>query len=293
MKYAWRFCDSKTESVRSVANFFRSASQLRKKWWYLLSVFWRIKRWFLICFPILVALVWVGQGLSIIDVIFCYTLNRKCLLQDHIQTNKLNFSEKKWKQMACSLIFITFERAILFREKILGLFKEVQRNFQCLLRLVWSQLWSTEPLYCTFAAMQRWNPHNPYVFFQSDLTPCSPCIWFYPVHSHLPLNGHLPLFPVPCCFSVSLKVLPKFYQISFISMITPQDFVHRLKKWPCSIMHHLLSQGKSCSFLSLKQFLFKIVYLDFQLNVPRWIILTTDNCPSIIIIIFSFMRVVL
>ena len=158
----------------------------------MLSVFWRIKRWFLICFPILVALEWVGQGLSIIDVIFCYTLNRKCLLQDHIQTNKLNFSEKKWKQMACSLIFITFERAILFREKILGPFKEVQWNFQCLLRLVWSQLWSTEPLYCTFAAMQRWTPQNAYVFFfQSDLTPCSSCIWFYPVHSHLSLNGHL------------------------------------------------------------------------------------------------------
>ena len=154
-----------------------------------MSVFWRIKRWFLICFPILVALEWVGQGLSIIDVTFCYTLNRKCLLQDHIQTNKLNFSEKKWKQMACSLIFITFERAILFREKILGLFKEVQRNFQCLLRLVWSQLWSTEPLYCTFAAMQRWTPQNAYVFFfQSDLTPCSCCIWFYPLHSHLPLS---------------------------------------------------------------------------------------------------------
>ena len=43
----------------------------------------------------MVALEWVGQGLSIIDVISCYTLNRKCLLQDHIQTNKLNFSEKK------------------------------------------------------------------------------------------------------------------------------------------------------------------------------------------------------
>ena len=130
-----------------------------------MSVFWRIKRWVLICFPILVALEWVGQGLSIIDVIFCYTLNRKCLLQDHIQANKLNFSEKKWKQMACSLIFITFERAILFREKILGLFKEVQWNFQCLLRLGWSQLWSTEPLYCTFAAMRRWTPQNAYVFF--------------------------------------------------------------------------------------------------------------------------------
>ena len=111
------------------------------------------------------------------------------ITRSHTVTSKLNFSEKKWKQMARSLIFITFERAILFSEKILGLSKEVQWNFQCLLRLVWSQLWSTEPLYCTFAAMQRWTPQNAYVFFfQSDLTPCSCCIWFYPLHSHLPLS---------------------------------------------------------------------------------------------------------
>ena len=217
------------------------------------------------------ALEWVGQGLSIIDVIFCYILNRKSLLQDHIQTSKLNFSEKKWKQMACSLIFITFERAILFSGKSLGLFKEVQWDFQCLLRLVWSQLWSTEPLYCTFAAMQRWTPQNAYVFFFSIRFNTVFMLYLVLSTSQLSpsLNGHLPLFPVPCCFKVSLKVLPKFYQISFISMIIPQDFVHRLKKWPCSIMHHLLSQWKSCSFLCLKQFLFKIVYLDFQLNVPR------------------------
>jgi len=191
--YARCFCDSKTGSVRSVANFFRSASQLRKifsshkspriynsrvcgliqikplqqylKMVIFVSSILENKIWFLICFPILVALEWVRQGLSIIDVIFCYTLNRKSLLQDQIQINKLNFSEKKWKQVACSLIFITFERAILFSEKILGVLKEVQWNFQCLLRLVWSQLWSTKPLYCTFAAMQRWNPQNAYVFF--------------------------------------------------------------------------------------------------------------------------------
>ena len=77
----------------------------------------------------MVALEWVGLGLSIIDAIFCYTLNRKSLLQDHIQTNKLNFTEKKWKQVACSLIFITFERAILFREKILGLLKKFNEIF--------------------------------------------------------------------------------------------------------------------------------------------------------------------
>ena len=45
---------------------------------------------------VLVALEGLGQGLSIIDIIFCYTLNRLSVLQDHIQTNKLNFNENRW-----------------------------------------------------------------------------------------------------------------------------------------------------------------------------------------------------
>ena len=74
-----------------------------------------------------------------------------------------------------------------------------------------SQLWSTKPLHCTFAAMQRWNPQNAYVF------------------------------PVPCCFSVSLKVLPKHYQRGFTWMITSQNFVHRLKSYlvlSCTVYFH-------------------------------------------------------